>query len=280
MKQSNIKLFTRYLSLVLAFILILGTVACDIETNPKESSTTPNSTTNSSTPSGNNANGGKETSSSTAGTPTNSAIPESTAKPTATANNNTPSATPTQEKPTANPTTVAPTATPYVPAVTADPAVYPDDFGKKRGPIRTDGTIIFWSESRAMYTIPEGFPKLETWSAVELSDVENEQMVIRVGDTMEIVQYYAIVKGKFYKLTEGNITMMSMDSLNQTYKWIEDNGLVKSLNLRSKNYNEVFIEAENIVSWANATKDMYETTEGKIVSGNNKNVLANVICYN
>ena len=90
-----------------------------------------------------------------------------------------PTTEPTKE-PTKEPTTTptqAPTPTPTAVAKpTADPAIYPDDFGENEGPIRTDGKIFFWKNSRVIYSIPDSIPETKKWTVV-FYDEENDQII-------------------------------------------------------------------------------------------------------
>ena len=90
-----------------------------------------------------------------------------------------PTTEPTKE-PTKEPTTTptqAPTPTPTAVAKpTADPAIYPDDYGKSKGPIRTDGKIFFWKNSRVIYSIPDSIPETKKWTVV-FYDEENDQII-------------------------------------------------------------------------------------------------------
>ena len=101
------------------------------------------------------------------------------------------SADPTGTAQTAEPTlettdsTVEPTTTPTeastptptaVAKPTADPAIYPDDFGENEGPIRTDGKIFFWKNSRVIYSIPDSIPETKKWTVI-FHDEENDQII-------------------------------------------------------------------------------------------------------
>ncbi len=151
--------------------------------------------------------------------------------------------------PTAEPTPI-PTATP-MPQPTADPAVYPDDWGVGKGYgdddtwsglkiYRTDGeTAIIWDKTNHFVKIPDSLPK--TWY-VESADEKNEQMFISVGTMKDgTLQYYALVNGQFYKLSQGKIISMSTDGLNR-WAWVEEDGTVYSVWVRSSSFDEVYVE--------------------------------------
>ena len=73
------------------------------------------------------------------------------------------------------------------------------------------------------------------------SDEKKDQLIFATGDNLNTLQYYAIVEGEFYKLSEGKIVSRSMHSGKNQLWWIEDNGIAKSVNARSNKYNDVYI---------------------------------------
>ena len=190
-----------------------------------------------------------------------------------------PTTEPTKE-PTKEPTTV-PTEAPTPTAVakpTADPAIYPDDWGQEilLLPIKTDGKIFFWKNSRVMYTIPEGAPPVEEWYGI-FSDEKNDQMIFYTGSMRAgTYTYYAIVEGEFYKLSEGKIVEWSMHSGKNQLWWIEDNGTAKSVNVRSNKYNDVYLDAENVKGFVDVDPPRYLTFNGEIISPIAENLLVEV----
>ena len=217
--------------------------------------------------------------------------PLSTADPTGTAQTAEPTLEPTDStvepttvpttEPTKEPTkepTAVPTEAPTPTAVakpTADPAIYPDDFGKSKGPIRTDGKIFFWKNSRVIYTIPDSIPETKKWTVI-FHDEENDQIIFDVGKTLDTLNYYAIVEGEFYKLNEGKIVEFSMHSGKNQLWWIEDNGIAKSVNVRSSKYNEVYKEAEGVKGYNSKRPYTYIKFDDGIVSPISENLLLEV----
>ena len=192
-----------------------------------------------------------------------------------------PTTEPTKE-PTKEPTmtpTEAPTPTPTAVAKpTADPAIYPDDWGQEilLLPIKTDGKIFFWKNSRVMYTIPEGAPPVEEWYGI-FSDEKNDQMIFYTGSMRAgTYTYYAIVEGEFYKISEGKIVERSMHSGKNQLWWIEDNGIAKSVNVRSSKYNEVYKEAEGVKGYNSKLPYTYIKLDDTVISPINENLLVEV----
>ena len=192
-----------------------------------------------------------------------------------------PTKVPTQEptkEPTKEPTTTptqAPTPTPTAVAKpTADPAIYPDDWGQEilLLPIKTDGKIFFWKNSRVMYTIPEGAPPVEEWYGI-FSDEKNDQIIFNTGYTLETFQYYAIVEGEFYKLNQGKIVSWSMHSGKNQLLWIEESGIAKSVNVRSTKYNEVYKEAEGVKEYNSIRPYTYIKLDDTVISPIAENLL-------
>ncbi len=151
---------------------------------------------------------------------------------------------PTQE-PTKAPTQ-APTATPtptIAPQPTADPEIYPDDWGYAYGnnAIRTDGKVLFWTKTRHMVEFPE---ILENNYDFEFIDEENEQAFLTTGLIRNgTLQFYALRDGVFYKLSFGKVLQKSQE---EPYKWawLEEDGTVYSIGVRSKWFNEVYVESD------------------------------------
>lgn len=195
---------------------------------------------------------------------------DSTVKPTTV-----PTTEPTKE-PTKEPTTTptqAPTPTPTAVAKpTADPAIYPDDYGKSKGPIRTDGKIFFWKNSRVIYTIPDSIPETKSWM-ITFYDEENDQIIFDVVDAMDNLNYYAIVEGEFYKLNEGKIVSWSQHSGKNQLVWIEESGIAKSVNVRSSKYNEVYKEAEGVKKFNSQWPYTYIKLDDTVISPIAENLL-------
>ena len=234
MKKSTLLL------LVLSIACILSLASCDKKTNNTTDSTA--STTASAKPT---ENTDKPLVTGTAQTAEPTLEPtDSTVEPTTV-----PTTKPTKE-PTKEPTTTptqAPTPTPTAVAKpTADPEKYPDDYGFNLGPIRSDGEIFFWKNSRVMYEIPDGAPDVTEWIII-LYDETNDQLIY--GVRTDKITIYSIVEGDFYKLSEGEVVSMMQQTDIKVFYWVEANGTAKSVGVRSKNFGEVFLEAEMCVSY-------------------------------
>lgn len=150
---------------------------------------------------------------------------------------------------------------------------YPDDWGEEREMFRTDGKTFFWTKSRVIHTIPKGVPDVRNWF-IELADEKNDQIVFMARAKDNTFEYYSMVDGVFYKLNEGKV----IDSFNDytgPFYFIEEDGTAKSVNVRSKKYNEVYIEAEGVVGYVRSLNCFY-TSEEKIVKPNSENILAEV----
>lgn len=105
------------------------------------------------------------------------------------------------------------------------------------------------------------------------SDEKKDQLIFATGDNLNTLQYYAIVEGEFYKLSEGEIVSWSMDSGKNQLWWIEDNGIAKSVNVRSNKYNEVYLEAENVKGYVDTNPPGYLTFDNEIISPIAENIL-------
>lgn len=187
-----------------------------------------------------------------------------------------PTTEPTKE-PTKEPTTTptqAPTPTPTAVAKpTADPDKYPDDYGFNLGSIRSDGEIFFWKNSRVMYEIPDGAPDIREW-IIYLYDETNNQLIY--GVRTDKITIYSIVEGDFYKLSEGEVVSMMYQTDKKVFYWVEANGTAKSVGVRSKNFGEVFLEAENIKWIIEIMPTKFRTFEEKEVSPIAENLLLEV----
>ncbi len=181
----------------------------------------------------------------------------------------------TQAPETDPPATKAPeTQAPVDDKVYASKEEYPDDWGISDGIIRAKGDIFFWEDSRVMHTAPKGIPGPEDWF-VDLYDKEKDQFTFHIFKNTynNEVDYYSMVKGKIYKLNEGNI-IFAYKGIGFFY-WIEEDGTAKSINVRSEEYDEVYIEAEG-VKWYKDEYDSFVTPDGKIVKRNSQKILAKV----
>lgn len=280
MKKSTLLL------LVLTIVCILSLASCGKKTNNTTNTTA--GTTSSVKPTEKTES--TETPVNT-GNPVTTDEPIITADPTGTAQTAEPTLEPTDStvepttvpttEPTKEPTkepTTTPTEAPTPTAVakpTADPAIYPDDFGENEGPIRTDGKIFFWKNSRVIYSIPDSAPETKKWTVI-FHDEENDQLIFQVGKTLDTLNYYAIVEGEFYKLSEGKIVSWSMHSGKNQLWWIEDNGIAKSVNVRSNKYNDVYLDAENVKGFVDVDPPRYLTFNGEIISPIAENLLVEV----
>ncbi len=123
----------------------------------------------------------------------------------------------------------------------ADPERFPDDWGDsyEKNAIRTDYKYIVWTKTRHLVEVPESIGK--NW-VVEIVDANNEQMFISDGSLREgTCVFYALVNGVFYKLSEEKVVKVTINS--KKFAWLEEDGTVYSINVRSKWFNEVYVEA-------------------------------------
>lgn len=181
----------------------------------------------------------------------------------------------TQAPETDPPATKAPeTQAPVDDKVYASKEEYPDDWGEENDMIRTDGKTFFWKKSRVMHTVPQGVPDARDWY-IEFADEKNDQLFfVRRVISEGILDYYSMVNGVFYKLNEGKVIFSWYDGTGPFY-WIEEDGTAKSVNVRSKKYNEVYIEAEGVVGFDYGINS-FGTSDGKLVKPNSQNILAKV----
>ncbi len=181
----------------------------------------------------------------------------------------------TQAPETDPPATKAPeTQAPVDDKVYASKEEYPDDWGEENDMIRTDGKTFFWKKSRVMHTVPQGVPDARDWY-IEFADEKNDQLFfVRRVISEDVWEYYSMVEGKFYKLNEGKVIFSWYDGTGPFY-WIEEDGTAKSVNVRSKKYSEVYIEAEGVRAYGHRINS-FETFDGKLVKPNSENILAKV----
>lgn len=169
--------------------------------------------------------------------------------------------------------TTAPPA-PVPEKVYASKEEYPDDWGEKNAILRFKGNTFFWEETRVMHTIPTGVPEVEDWLII-LPDAENDQIVFFADGKDNSIECYSMVDGVFYKLNEGRVIMQWQDG-SGPYYFIEEDGTAKSVNVRSKKYNEVYIEAEGVRSYIHSRQSFVTTDGTKLIAPNSKNILAEV----
>ena len=105
------------------------------------------------------------------------------------------------------------------------------------------------------------------------SDEKKDQLIFATGDNLNTLQYYAIVEGEFYKLSEGEIVSWSMHSGKNQLWWIEDNGIAKSVNVRSNKYNEVYMEAEGVKEYNTLRPYTYIKFNDDVISPITENIL-------
>jgi len=281
----------RVITLGFIFIMAFAIGACDATSNPNEVNPSESpSITAGATSEVTTATGTESTGTPTnTGTPATTDEPFNTADPTGTAQTAEPTLAPTvsstvepTKTPTKEPTQVptkeptkAPTPTPTAVAKpTADPAIYPDDFGEA-GPnnsYRTDGKVFFWAKTRHMVEIPE---ELQGWVYPEIVDVENEQAFFTTGFfTQDTFTYYAIKDGAIYKLNQGKIVNITTNGAD-AFGWVEEDGTACSIGVRSKYWNEVYIEGTNCIEigYDFTGKLVIANQLGEIVETNKEDIL-------
>lgn len=270
--------------LILTAICILSFAGCDSQKGVADNSASVNPTTGATSTAENDSTAKPtETKKEPTKAPSTTLAPtvSSTVEPTKTPTKE-PTQVPTQEptkvptkEPTVEPTT-APTATSTaVVKPTANPEQYPDDYGFDLGPIRSDGDIFFWKDSRVIYKIPNGAPDATEWS-IKLFDSEKDQMIFTTGLSYEELEIYSIVEGDFYKLSEGEVVSMAQQTDIKVFYWVETNGTAKSVGVRSKNFGEVFLEGENIKWIIEIMPTKFRTFEEKKVSPISEDVLLKI----
>lgn len=175
------------------------------------------------------------------------------------------------------PATKAPeTQAPVDDKVYASKEEYPDDWGISFGGIiRAKGDIFFWEDSRVMHTAPKGIPGPEDWF-VDLYDKEKDQFTFHIFKNTynNEVDYYSMVKGKVYKLNEGNI-IFAYKGIGFFY-WIEEDGTAKSINVRSEEYDEVYIEAEGVKGYIRSQNSFRSMDGTELVKPNSEDILAKI----
>ena len=125
----------------------------------------------------------------------------------------------------------------------ADPEQFPDDWGDsyEKNAVRTDYKYIVWTKTRHLVEVPASIG--DDWKC-DIVDAKNEQMLISTGSLREGTSVrYALVKGIFYKLSEEKIVKVTIH--NKQFAWIEEDGTAYSINIRTKWFNEVYVEASN-----------------------------------
>ena len=158
----------------------------------------------------------------------------------------------------------------------ADPEQFPDDWGYSyaKNAVRTDFKYIVWTKTRHLVEVPEEIG--EDWYVEDaMIDANNEQMHISTGSLREGTSVrYALVKGVFYKLSEEKITDVTIH--NKQFAWIEEDGTVYSIKLRSKWFNEVYIEAYNAEAIFFRDNELIIATQEGKAERNPKDVLRDV----
>lgn len=157
----------------------------------------------------------------------------------------------------------------------ADPEQFPDDWGisYENNAFRTDRKeFLYWTKTRHLVEIPKNFPT--NW-VVEMIDEKNEQIFIRSGKLKDgTCVYYALVNGVFYKLSEGKIIEISRR--NSQFVWLEEDGIVYSIGIRSKWFYEVYIEAYNAEAIFFRDNELIIATQEGKAERNPKDVLREV----
>ena len=210
--------------------------------------------------------------------PTEDTVGETTGNPEETTG--TPDVTPTDgNEVTTSPTedtTPQETTPPVDTQPIADPEQFPDDWGYSyaKNAVRTDFKYIVWTKTRHLVEVPEEIG--EDWYVEDaMIDANNEQMHISTGSLREGTSVrYALVKGVFYKLSEEKITDVTIH--NKQFAWIEEDGTVYSIKLRSKWFNEVYIEAYNAEAIFFRDNELIIATQEGKAERNPKDVLRDV----
>lgn len=180
----------------------------------------------------------------------------------------------TQAPETDPPATKAPeTTAPEVKKEYASKEDYPDDWGMKKVFIRAKGNLFFWEKSRVLHTTPKSIASPEKWVILQ-ADEKRDQFIFAIlrNDYNTVSDYYSMVNGTVYKLNEGDTIFIWNDGTGPFY-WIEEDGTAKSINVRSKKYNEVYIEAEGVYQYT-YKYNAFITPNGDFVNPNSENILA------
>lgn len=216
-----------------------------------------------------------ETDSITSEAPTDNIVTEAPAEDTEAPETNATTTAPETEAPETKPavTTAPETTAPEVKKEYASKEEYPDDWGEENNMLRTDGKTFFWKKSRVMHTIPKGITDVRYWLIV-WADEKNDQLIFFVEGKENSIEIYSMVKGVFYKLNTKKVISTWNDDTGPIY-FIEEDGTAKSVNVRSKKYNEVYIEAEGVRAYGHRINS-FETFDGKLVKPNSENILATV----
>ena len=92
-------------------------------------------------------------------------------------------------------------------------------------------------------------------------DAENEQIFIGTGSfNGGTLTYYALRDGVFYKLNQGKIVQKCFNGYD-AFGWVEEDGTACSIGVRSKYWNEVYIEGTNCI-------EIFYDFNGKLVIAN------------
>ena len=176
------------------------------------------------------------------------------------------------------PVTTAPeTTAPIDNQPIADPEQFPDDWGYSyaKNAVRTDFKYIVWTKTRHLVEVPEEIG--EDWYVEDaMIDANNEQMHISTGSLREgTCVFYALVNGVFYKLSEEKITNVTIH--NKQFAWIEEDGTVYSIKLRSKWFNEVYLEASGVAGMFFRNNELLiANQEGELIERNEEDILREV----
>ena len=176
------------------------------------------------------------------------------------------------------PVTTAPeTTAPIDNQPIADPEQFPDDWGYSyaKNAVRTDFKYIVWTKTRHLVEVPEEIG--EDWYVEDaMIDANNEQMHISTGSLREGTSVrYALVNGVFYKLSEEKIVKVTIH--NKQFAWIEEDGTAYSINIRTKWFNEVYVEAIDAgYIFFDNNELVIANREDKIIEKNEEDVLREV----
>ena len=172
---------------------------------------------------------------------------------------------------TTSPETTAPVDTQPI----ADPEKFPSDWGDayENNAIRTDYKYIVWTKTRHLVEVPKAIG--EDWFC-DIVDEKNEQMLISTGSLREGTSVrYALVNGVFYKLSEKKIISVTIH--NKKFAWIEEDGTVYSINIRTKWFNEVYVEASGAAGMFFRNNELLiANQEGELIERNEKDILRDV----
>lgn len=127
-----------------------------------------------------------------------------------------------------------------------------------------------------MHTAPKGLPGPEHWFITHF-DEKNDSFMFHVfkNDYNNEKDYYSMVKGKVYKLNEGKIIFQWYDGTGPFF-WVEEDGTAKSFNVRSEEYDEVYIEAEGVKGYIRSLNSFRSMDGTELVKPNSEDILAKI----